>query len=115
MSDLGLPGGQVGRDEIDQRSHDTVEIEFPLGGDPEGGIQPPQLRLALGINVVVDVEDLILRSIVAIQQFNQFLEALAGLRGDRQHRCFGVLAGEQFEDMEEALDWFRDLTLGSGK
>ena len=58
-------------------------------------VQPAQLGLALGVGVVVDVEDLPAEVALLVEQFRQRLEALAGLRRHAQDRQPGKLRREQ--------------------
>ena len=49
------------------------------GGHPDAAVEPAQLRLALGVDIVVDVEDLAAEIALLVEQLRQRLEALARL------------------------------------
>ena len=61
----------------------------------DAAVQPAKLRFALGIDVVINIQNLSAEIAVLIEEFEKILKSLPACGGDAQHRRAGVMLLEQ--------------------
>src|SRR5439155_17466459 len=99
MRDLRAGSAQAALQIADNIQQERIEVNGIGGADLDAAVEPAQLGLALGVDVVIDVQDLAAEVAALIEQLDEGHEALAGLRRYAQHRRAGILGLHQALDL----------------
>ena len=67
---------------LDQAHQEAVAVEGLIARDAVGGVQPAQLRLALGVDAVVELHGFALDGVLRQNAVKPGVESVAGLGGD---------------------------------
>src|SRR5262245_10897636 len=95
MGHLSAESGERFSQAVDDPDQQGIELEGRFCAEMSTGVEPPELGLALGVYVVVDVEQFPSEDPVLIEQCFIGVESGASLRRDNEDRCTGKLLGQE--------------------